>query len=155
MGIRSTRNSSMLVSLAFVAILGGCAASPRIYLHYGKDSKRLDLEQILAENPLGAAENIKVTTLAQGPGVSHHIVQVRNREEPHVHRNHDATVVVMRGKGYLILDKQRIDLAAGDTIHIHRGVVHDFVNTGSAPAVAFVVFSPPFDGKDTVPAKLP
>jgi hypothetical protein len=33
--------------------------------------------------------------------------------------------------------------------------VHYFVNTAAEPAVAFVIFSPPFDGKDTVPIDKP
>lgn len=154
MGIEFKESRFGLLTLVLLSILYACAPAPRIYLHYGKDSKQVDLERILAENPLGPAENIKVTTLGQGPGASHHLVQIRDREVPHIHKNHDGTVILMRGKGYLVLDKQRVELAAGDTVHIHRGVVHYFVNTGSEPALAFVVFSPPFDGKDNIPVKL-
>jgi hypothetical protein len=30
--------------------------------------------------------------------VSHHVVQIRNRESPHIHKIHDGTVVVMKGR---------------------------------------------------------
>ena len=110
---------------------------------------------MLAENPLGAGENIKLITLGQGQGVSHHLVQVRDREKPHVHKLHDGTVVIVKGEGYLMMENRRIDLSVSDIVYIPRGAVHYFVNTANEPTVAFVVFSPPFDGKDTVPADKP
>ncbi len=124
-------------------------------LQYGTEFKQAEVDKVLAENPLGAGENIKITTLGKGEGVSHHLVQVRDREEPHIHKIHDGTVVMMKGRGYLMLENRRIDLSAGDIVYIPRGAVHYFVNTATEPAVAFVVFSPPFDGKDTLPAGRP
>ncbi len=150
----NSRNSMKSV-LVLAVILAGCAATPRLYLQYGKDLKQSDLERVLAENPLGGAENIKITPLGRGQGVSHHIVQIRDREIPHIHKFHDGTVVMFRGHGFLMMENHKIDLAHGDVVHIPRGVVHYFVNTGNAPAVAFVVFSPPFDGKDVIPVKIP
>jgi mannose-6-phosphate isomerase-like protein (cupin superfamily) len=132
-----------------------CAPAPRISLQYGTEFKQAEIEKVLAENPLGASENIKITTLGQGQGVSHHVVQVRDQEKPHMHKMHDGTVVMVRGRGYLMMDNRRIDMSAGDIIYIPRGAVHYFVNTASEPAVAFVIFSPPFDGKDNVPIAKP
>ncbi len=110
-----------------------------------------DLARTLAENPLAPGENIKISTLGQGREVSHHVVRVRDREAPHIHRDHDGTVVMLIGRGYLMLGENRVDLAVGDVLFIPRGVVHYFVNTDSDPSVALAIFSPPFDGKDTVP----
>lgn len=124
-------------------------------LQYGTEFKQAEVDKVLAENPIGAGENIKITTLGKGEGVSHHLVQVRDREEPHIHKIHDGTVVMMKGRGYLMLENRRIDLSTGDIVYIPRGAVHYFVNTATEPAVAFVVFSPPFDGKDTLPAGRP
>jgi len=132
-----------------------CAPAPQIFLQYGTELKQAEIEKVLAENPLGASENIKITTLGHGQGVSHHIVQIRDREKPHVHKIHDGTVMVVKGRGYLMMDNRRIDLSAGDIVYIPRGAVHYFVNTAAEPAVAFVVFSPPFDGKDNVPIEKP
>jgi mannose-6-phosphate isomerase-like protein (cupin superfamily) len=64
-------------------------------------------------------------------------------------------VVMVKGRGYLMMDNRRIDLSAGDIVYIPRGAVHYFVNTAAEPAVAFVIFAPPFDGKDTVPVEKP
>lgn len=35
------------------------------------------------------------------------------------------------------------------------GVVHYFVNTSTEPSVALAVFSPSFDGKDSIPVEKP
>jgi mannose-6-phosphate isomerase-like protein (cupin superfamily) len=154
MATRSKRFSDCVLAGLFLFSFA-CASATRISLQYGGEFKQAEIEKVLAENPLGASENIKITTLGQGQGVSHHIVQIRDREKPHVHRIHDGTVVVIKGRGYLMMDNRRIDLSAGDIAYIPRGAVHYFVNTASEPAVAFVVFSPPFDGKDTVPVLKP
>jgi mannose-6-phosphate isomerase-like protein (cupin superfamily) len=138
-----------------LSFLLACSSAPRIFLQHGSELKEADVEKVLAENPLGAGENIKITNLGQGASVSHHLVQVRDREKPHIHKFHDGTVVMVKGRGYLILDNRRIDLSVRDIVYIPRGAVHYFVNTASEPSVAFVVFSPPFDGKDTAPVDKP
>lgn len=96
-----------------------------------------------------------MTTLGKGEGVSHHVVQVRNREMPHIHKDHDLTIVVLKGAGYLILDGRPIDLVAGDIVFIPRAIPHYFVNTFREPTYGLAVFSPPFDGKDTIPIGKP
>jgi mannose-6-phosphate isomerase-like protein (cupin superfamily) len=85
----------------------------------------------------------------------HHVVQIRERESPHMHKAHDATVMIVRGRGYLVMDTRRINLTAGDITHIPRGVPHYYVNTDLEPSVAFVIYAPPFDGKDNIPVKMP
>jgi len=140
---------------AFCSLLAACAPVPRFYLQYGNDFKQADLEKIIAENPLPPGDNIKVTTLGQGPAASHHVVQIRDREVPHLHKLHDATVMMLKGQGYLILETRRIELTGGDVVYIPRGAVHAFTNTGREPAVAFAIYSPPFDGKDIVPVNNP
>lgn len=153
----SRSRSDWFKSFLFLSfpLLLACGSAPRLYLQYGRQLTATDLQTILAENPLPPSENIKVVTLGRGEGASHHIVQVRDREAPHVHKTHDLTVTVMRGRGYLMLEKKRIDLAAGDVLFIPRGAVHYFVNTDGEPSVALAVFAPPFDGKDTIPVQMP
>ncbi len=43
----------------------------------------------------------------------------------------------------------------GDILFIPRGSAHYFVNTFSEPSVALAVFSPDFDGKDSIPEGKP
>jgi mannose-6-phosphate isomerase-like protein (cupin superfamily) len=141
--------------IALACAVFSCAPAQRFYLHNGNRLTRSDLARILAENPMAPGENIKVTNLGAGRAASHHIVQVRDREAPHVHRQHDGTVFMVRGQGYLILGQSRLDLGTGDVFSIPRNTPHYFVNTSPEPAAAFVVFSPPFDGKDTVTVEMP
>jgi mannose-6-phosphate isomerase-like protein (cupin superfamily) len=142
-----------LISLAISCMFFGCAQppTPYLFLQYGKELRQGDLGKVLADNPLGPGENIKIINLGQGQGASHHVVQIRNRESLHMHRNHDGTVQMIRGRGYLVMDKLRITLSVGDIVHIPRGIPHYYVNTDLEPTVAFVVFAPPYDGKDNVP----
>ena len=146
-----------LISTAVLGVLLGCTPSqiPYVFLQYGKEFRQADVNKLLADNPLGPGENIKITTLGQGQSASHHIVQIRDRESPHLHKAHDGTVIVLRGRGYLVMDTRRITLTAGDIVHIPRGVPHYYVNTDLEPTVAFVIYAPPFDGKDNVPATMP
>lgn len=140
---------------SFFLLLSACSSSPRFYLQYGSQLTQSDLDRIVAENPLPTSENYKVVTLGKAQEISHHVVQIRDREVPHIHKNHDLTVVILRGQGYLMLEKKRLDLAVGDLLFVPRSVIHYFVNTASEPSVALVVFSPPFDGKDTIPVEKP
>ncbi len=152
------RSKNVWISASFFAlafIILSCAPTPRFYLQYGSQFTQSDLDRILAEDPLPAGENIKVVTLGKGEEISHHVVQIRDREIPHIHKTHDLTVLVLRGKGYLMLEQKRIDLMVGDVLFIPRSVVHYFVNTFSEPSVALAIFSPSFDGKDTLPVEKP
>jgi mannose-6-phosphate isomerase-like protein (cupin superfamily) len=141
--------------IALACTLFSCAPARRFYLHNGNQTTRSDLDRVLAENPMAPGENIKITHLGADPAASHHIVQVRDREAPHIHREHDGTVVLLRGQGFLMMGQSRLDLTSGDVVFIPRNTPHYFVNTSPEPAAAFVVFSPPFDGKDIVPVSLP
>lgn len=83
MAIRLRRFSSRSLGFFCFVCLFACAP-PRISLQYGTEFKQAENEKMLAKNPLGASENIKITTLGQGQGVSHHLVQVRDPEQPHI-----------------------------------------------------------------------
>jgi len=133
-------------------MLSACTPVPHFFLQYGAAWTESNLNEVLAQNPIPTTANIKVTTLGQGHTVSHHVVQVRDREAPHMHKDHDLTVTVLRGKGYLMLGARRVDLTVGDVVFIPGGTVHYFVNTDRQPSVALAVFSPPFDGKDNIRA---
>jgi mannose-6-phosphate isomerase-like protein (cupin superfamily) len=102
--------------LCFVCLFCLCSR-PRVSLQYGTEFKQAEIEKVLAENPLGASENIRITTLGQGQGVSHHLVQVRDREKPHIHKLHDGTVVIVKGEGHLMMENRRIDMSAGDIVY--------------------------------------
>ena len=147
--------SFSLLPFAAALVLSACVSGPHFYLQYGSEYREIDLERILADNPLAPGENIKVANLGRSASASQHVVQIRDREVLHEHKIHDATVTMLRGQGYLVLGANRVNLKAGDIIHIQRGVAHQYVNTSSEPTVVLAVYSPPFDGKDTHPVTAP
>ena len=142
----------LAVGLGFVS---GCVAGPHFYLQHGDEYREISLEKILADNPLAPGDNIRVANLGSSASSSQHIVQIRDREILHVHKLHDGTVIILRGQGYLVLAGKRIDVKAGDIIHIPRGVAHQYVNGAGEPTVALAVYAPAFDGKDTHPVAVP
>ncbi len=147
--------SPTLLLVFFLVSLFACVSGPHLYLQYGDEYQELNLDKILADNPLPASENIKVVNLGRSQSASQHIVQIRDREVPHLHKLHDATVTVLRGQGHLILANNRINLKAGDIVHIPRGIPHYYVNTAGEPTVVLAVYSPAFDGKDIHAVNLP
>lgn len=155
MNSKPSARDRLRFAFALCLLLTACAPVPRFSLQYGNELKQNDLEKLLADNPLPPGQNIRVTTLGQGPAASHHLVQIRDRETPHMHKIHDATVIMLRGRGTLVLEERRIDLTAGDVVYIPRGVAHYFTNAAREPAVAFATYTPAFDGKDNVPVKIP
>jgi len=155
MTLRRKKNSPAILLAAGLAFFSACVSGPHFYLQYGNEYREVDLEKILADNPLAPGENIKVASLGRSASASQHVVQIRDREILHVHKLHDATVTMLRGQGYLVLADKRINLKVGDIIHIPRGVVHQYVNTASEPSVALAVYAPAFDGKDNHPVTAP
>jgi len=135
--------------------LAGCALeapNPRFTLRYEKGNQDTNLTTLISRAGPGP---VSVIDLGRTAWVSHHLAVVRDAEVPHYHRFHDLTVVVMRGDGVIDIDGKPYAMHPGDVVHVQRGVRHFFRNTGSSPAAAFVTFSPPFDGRDTVVAEIP
>jgi len=151
MGIMPKTISTRVSLFFFFLNILACAPSPHFYLQDGGQLTHARLNEVLAEKPLSPDQNIRVVTLGKGNEMSHHLVQIRDREAPHLHKKHDLTVMLLKGQGYLILEQKRIDLIRGDILFIPRGSAHYFVNTFSEPSVALAVFSPVFDGKDSIP----
>ena len=79
---------------------------------------------------------------------SHHLVTLRNREPLHRHDRHALTVLVLRGEGAMSIEGEERPVGAGSLIHVPRGTVHAFINQSPEPAVAYVLYAPPFDGTD-------
>jgi len=94
--------------------------------------------------------DIAIRKLRETQDASFQIVRLNTAEKPHVHQRHDLTVFVMRGKAMMHLDGKDIAVAAGDVIDIPRGVPHWVENRSRSASEVYAVFTPAFDGKDTV-----
>ncbi|HAP67517.1 MAG TPA: hypothetical protein DCQ99_06995 [Nitrospinae bacterium] len=137
------------VLLIFISLFLACTHSKGMI--YSGDENGLFQKgwiEIINGNPIGKDEDIKVTPLFKNEDGSHFIIQIRDREKPHIHETHDLTVVVKRGKGVLHIGKDELPMKCEDIAFIPKGIFHYFVNTGSEPAVAYVIFNPSYDGKD-------
>jgi mannose-6-phosphate isomerase-like protein (cupin superfamily) len=140
-------------------VLAGCSTAvtapspdPLLAMRYDKGVETFDLDSLVARAAPGP---VAVVDLGRTAWVSHHVAIVREGEQPHYHRFHDLTVMVLRGEGIMDIEGRRVALKAGDVTYVQRGVRHYFRNTGKDLAAAFLTFSPPFDGRDMVTAEVP
>jgi quercetin dioxygenase-like cupin family protein len=146
--IISTTKQCILFFTVMIFLIGCACPKGNIYSTADTGLYSKTWEEVVKENPVGKDENIKVTPLFKNEDSSHFIIQIRDREKPHIHETHDLTVVVKKGKGILHLGKDTLPMRKGDIAFIPKGAVHYFVNTDSKPSIAYVIFNPSYDGKD-------
>jgi len=143
---RVLRSMSLFAALA----LAGAACSARPPVFYSSEAQRVDA--IVNTTP-PSGQNITVTEVQRSENSSISVVQVRDREQPHIHTRYDLAVVVARGTGTLWLNGAPRPMHTGDAAYIPKGTPHYFVNEGREPAAAIVMFAPPFTGPDQQPVK--
>lgn len=149
-----SRRGSFLV--AFASLIGGCAA-PVERSKAPRESVRIDpamLERAVQRAPIAADQDLRADTLMESEEFSAHLLQFRTGETRHIHRTHDLTFVVQNGEGDVFVADRRFQASRGDVFHIPRGTPHYCVNTGPRPLVALLIFTPPFDLKDSIPVPL-
>jgi len=96
-------------------------------------------------------ENIHLEKIAESALSSHHVVIIRDKEPLHYHADHDGWAIALKGKGDLILGEKKFAIRPGSSVFIPRGIHHKAINRGREPLAAFVIFTPAYDGKDTIP----
>jgi mannose-6-phosphate isomerase-like protein (cupin superfamily) len=133
-----------------VVALAGCASTGTRLLLPADGSIR-SIDQLVDAHPIPEGQNILPVLLGQTDTLSYHLIQIRDRESPHVHAHHDLVVTLLRGEGTLHLSGRAQPMRRGDVAVVPKRTPHFFVNTGARPAAAFVTFAPPYDGKDNVP----
>jgi quercetin dioxygenase-like cupin family protein len=148
-GIRPLRVVAFLLLLAALSGCGWASRAVKRPTHAYPEAE--NLARWLDEHPLAPDQEIGVAEMGRTENSSMHIVQIRHQEALHVHQHHDLAALLHLGHGTLRLGSQALTLKAGSVVMIPRGVPHAFKNESRQPAAAFVVFTPPFDGADTVP----
>ncbi len=116
-----------------------------------RDGEGVRMEEWIQDHPIPTDMEISIHDVSRGETSSSHIVQIRKAEALHVHEHHDLIAVIQKGHGVLRMGSREMRAAPGSVFSIPRGVPHSFVNESEEPAVAFVVFTPAFDGQDTIP----
>jgi mannose-6-phosphate isomerase-like protein (cupin superfamily) len=141
------------LALAALLALAGCA-------HTRPPDARLDalletridepLAELAARVPLAPDQDFRVVELGRTEHTSHHVGAIRAAEPLHRHDRHDLLVLLVRGHGTQRLGDETRAVGEGSLLFVPRGVVHAFHNAGPEPAIAYLVYAPPFDGKDRV-----
>lgn len=139
-----------VIALVVLAVTA-CVPTPRIIVPHAGGDNADHLAALLANHPLAPDQNISATPLGKTEALSYHLVQIRDRERPHIHATHDLVVTLVRGSGHLYVRGEAREMGPGDVAVVVHGTPHYFVNTGGSPTVAFVTFAPPYDGTDQVP----
>ncbi len=76
------------------------------------------------------------------------LMRMQASEPPHYHDRHGLAVTVVSGRAAINFSDKRVELKSGDIVVIPKGTYHWAEPLDDKPSVVFVVFSPPFDGKD-------
>lgn len=142
-----------IINLAAVALsltFAGCyCPKQRIYSLTDEGLYNKSWYEVVKENPIGKDENIKVTPLFKNADSSHYIIQINDKERPHIHDSHDLTIIMKKGEGTLHLEDEKLEMKQGDVAFIPRGKAHWFENEHKrCAAISYVIFTPSYDGKD-------
>lgn len=142
--------------LVFLSVfLAGCSA-PKQFSYHNPQINPPQIASLLEkvkEIEKQDFKNVRIETIAENELSSHHLVVIREKEPLHYHANHDGWALVLKGEADFLLGKTSRLLRRGDMVYIPRGVPHQATRRGREALAAFVIFTPPFDGKDTIPVE--
>lgn len=125
---------------------------PTVDALLGSERVRIPLTALAERVPLAAEQDFRVVEVGRDAATSHHLVAIRTAEVPHRHDRHDLFVLIARGHGTMRIGKAALPVGEGSLLYVPRGALHAFANESGAPAVAYAVYTPPFDGEDRVDA---
>jgi len=146
-----TRFAPLALALALAASPAACSGpAPVADLLLGDERLRLDADALAARVPLAPDEEFRVAELGRDAHSSHHAVAIRSAETPHRHDRHDLQVVMLRGHGTWRVGERVEAVGEGSILYVPRGSVHAFANQSGETALAYAVYTPPFDGSDRV-----
>jgi mannose-6-phosphate isomerase-like protein (cupin superfamily) len=143
------------LALAPCVALAACRpapqSSPAPVLELGFEQRIQEpLATLAARVPLAQGEDFRVEELGRSELTSHHVGAIRTGEALHRHDRHDQLVVLVRGNGTMRIGEEVRRVEQGSITFLPHGVPHAFTNGGVEPAIAYLVYAPPYDGKDRV-----
>ena len=139
------------VAIAFAAPAEDGGSAPTLDALFGDARTTIPLAAVAARVPLADGESFRVVEIGRDAHASHHAVAIREREIPHRHDRHDLLVVMLSGYGSMRLGDETRAVGEGSILYVPRGTPHAFSNHGDAPAIAYAVYLPAFDGSDRAP----
>jgi mannose-6-phosphate isomerase-like protein (cupin superfamily) len=140
----------LLLGAGWTALAEAGDPPPRAVLdaRLGDARLRLPLDALPERVALAAGETFRAAELGRDTHSSHHVVAIRDAEVPHRHDRHDLLVVMLRGHGTFRQGDDTRPVGEGSILYVPRGSVHAFTNLSDAPAIAYAVYTPAFDGED-------
>lgn len=96
------------------------------------------------------AENIYVRQLYSDSLSSSYVIFIKKQVKLHKHISHSEHVVVLSGKGDMVLGDKVFPIKKGDVIFISKNTPHSVVTTSKKPLKVISIQSPKFYGKDRV-----
>ncbi len=126
--------------LLFLFLTGCQALNGRIFSGGGLQTVEWSAEE--------KAKEVSIRNLGENAHASFHLVRLSGAEKPHVHDFHDGTVFLLKGKARVYFEEKVIEMKPGDLLQIPKGRMHWARNLTPDATEAYVVFTPPFDGKD-------
>ncbi len=110
----------------------------------------LDIEKLVANNPLGEGEKIKIVGVGETKYASVQLMLVRSGVSvpPHLHKDHDVVMHVKDGSAIVILNGTHYFVEEGDIVLVPRKTWHETKNTGEESFAIINVFYPPYSGED-------
>ena len=150
--MRIRRALSFAIALCALLIAAAPAgdSAPTIDALLAGARVRIALAELPDRVQLAADQEFRVVELGRDAHTSHHLVAIRTAETPHRHDHHDLLVVMERGHGTMRIGDQTLPVGERSILYVPRGTVHAFANQSGAPALAYAVYTPPFDGTDRV-----
>jgi quercetin dioxygenase-like cupin family protein len=144
--------AGLLLALLLAGTAVGAEGDPPAVLDavFAGERQTIALEALETRPALGPGESLRAVEIARDASSSHHVVAIRDGETPHRHERHDLLVHLLEGHGTMQLGDVARRVGQGSVFWVPRGTLHAFRNGSEAPAVAYVVYFPPFDGKDRV-----
>ena len=108
-------------------------------------AKIWNLDDVLRDNPLDN-EPVKWGYLVEGQHCTINVVQAPSGNMPHVHKEHDETVYIIKGTGRFQLGDETHPVKPGDLIFIPAGTIHTPISDSYGAGLS--IYSPHFDSKN-------
>src|SRR5262245_16090383 len=115
--------ASLLLALLAPATIAGCQPRPHLWWADGDGVRAIALRDI----PRGltvTAPGVRTGPWGESPEASFQLLEIAVAEPPHVHEQHDLTIVLLEGSGTLFLQGHPYPMRSGDVAHIARGIPH-------------------------------
>jgi quercetin dioxygenase-like cupin family protein len=131
----------LILVMTIVLLFAACDSNPKINVIADEGL----MSPVVWQDP---EREIIVKKIFQTDEASHHQVWLRTAEKPHIHDFHDLTAIMMQGTGRIHFSNRSYLMNPGDLVYIPRGTFHWAENLDPEASEIYVIFTPPFDGKD-------